>query len=68
MVDLDVAAPAPLEPNYRSHAGFEPVACAPFLDAAATPALHRALFVPWLTARHALYREYCLLRRKAQEV
>ena len=64
VVDQDVAAPSALEPAFRLDPRFNTVLCAPFLDAAATPTLHRGLFVPGLSPARTRTRDYCLFVRK----
>lgn len=62
-------APPPAEPDYVADGGrWDEVVCLPFLDAANTPFLARALWVPdWDIVPEAFRRKWgrhCLLRRK----
>lgn len=62
--------PPPSEPDYAADEGWEAVRCEPFLDAAETHTLARALWVPDLSvvpdALRRRWGRHCLLRRKAR--
>lgn len=43
---------------------FQPIHCAPFLDAANSRSLTRAFYIPVISEVHNTYGEYCLYQRK----
>ncbi|KAK6503637.1 mannosyltransferase, variant 2 [Arthrobotrys musiformis] len=57
------------EPNYiLDTENWEPVACRRFLDAAQTPFLSRALWIPNIVYRdQRVWGEYCILKKKMQK-
>ncbi|EGD82573.1 hypothetical protein PTSG_03225 [Salpingoeca rosetta] len=66
IVDFESVATAPLEPNYGDDASWTRVACAPFLDSAATTnTLGRTLYLPFKNLdTGAVFRDYCIYARR----
>lgn len=65
LVDVDRTRTTALEPRYAADtAQWERVFAASFLDPEATPALHRALYLPFLRSQQARFVDYVLLKNK----
>eukprot|EP00038_Savillea_parva_P010725 m.192314 g.192314 ORF g.192314 m.192314 type:complete len:575 (-) comp18618_c0_seq1:93-1817(-) len=65
VVDRDAGTEADHEPRFTHLTkDWDRVLCRPFLDAARTPALFRAFYIPKLSESQTLYVDYCLLRRR----
>lgn len=64
VVDLELPGDDPAEHLSRHEATWRVVAREPFLDASHSPALARALFIPWWSPRRNTYADYVLVERR----
>jgi len=65
MVDLEFDTQT--EPHYSKISNWEVILQLPFLDAATSPTIFRAFYVPFLSSKYCNFSTYYLLRNKAPQ-
>lgn len=64
VVDLELPGDDPADHLSRDTGTWRVVAREPFLDASQSPALSRALFIPWWSPRRNTYADYVVVERR----